>query len=1018
MRLSHFMSLPTMIVLLLLGTSLQASAQPTMIPSSAARYDISGVSVGYLENSQDYLFSNLNGQPEVDYMFSLGNPRSSSSIGILNLRASVDSRHTYFPFYQGGFYVRNATGVLLDPQDVATQAEVTIVNHGVQDNRVIIDYAEVIDGETLTKQYVLELIGNTLVMQLSDTTIQDTTAQYVGFHFGKARFIRDGKILELPGMPFPVIEGLENVYMSTYVDPLLSNLSRYEETREDIRGRIVTACNTPAWMAPEALEAGERMRVTAYFTLGNHWTDVLPVLRRSNSSTPKPSLVIDVSEAPLARSEALPYHVVRRWESPNNGRIDLDAQFELEQGSSAIIEVSLIEQSSPDTPRLLFSQMLNRGQKPVTAIEGEFPIQKGDQLLFTHKGPHSVSGGHLKSDIRIRLGNILYDCQYDFGPEQGEHQWYFEEVIQGERSPMLWNPQRGRWESLQTRAYQTADSLVSLSAPPGDAYKNAEAFLDQIDRMGVRNFHLMARGWNRNATDDIEAAPEYWGKRETLNRIHDNQNERGNTVLFDIPQSTIISTAVQALMAGEPAEPIVEELPEAPPEPTSPMTTFLQSLGEHISDAQTTGSAEGVMIQIPHPSRFGSLLPYDPGMQQFGPEGSSQTVRNLAAWADTLRAQGNPLFAELIGFPELDTILSAAGTADAIFAPYIPPATPGFIFDAYLRLQSDLGWVGLGGYNTFVANQMDSGPIDPRFFPMDLYHTYTLLLRRIPQVSGRVWYPSLTSRQQRKHWLESISLLQPVAEQYSEPGTTVEEIHYLEEDDWAVDLPTLLARERIEPIDHIRVQYSNNLIVYANTGNDIWRVLGIGLIQDRIAPGGFLAINGKAGLISIIGRRYDRPFSACVTQDYIFINSRDRELFEYEPFATDGMCRVNRTGFANRWDLVALDATEVLETEALQPLFRSNQRMDLIANWITPQRIEIEVLDISEGENLLDWFVLPDAEVDESTIQVLRERHDGEQDTVETTPIRSGLREGIRMTGIQRGDRLILTRSLPGTPGT
>ena len=1004
-----------------MGASM-AAAQPAYPPHAAIAYPTGEITVEFDGESGDYNLQNQAVDPPIVYQIKTND--SLLKQGHLSLQATVDERQRMIPCYVGGFYVRNASGQMLNPKEAASPTTSELIAHVQEGNRVIFDYADVIDGERLTKRYTFELVGNTLVMDLQDTTATETQARYVAFAFETPRYLRNGKIIDLPGVPFPIMQAMDAVFVSTYVDPFRSNLSGYEITRQNPSSIRASASNTPAWM--NLVEGKPRwpMHVRAYLTIDPEMLNVLPTKQhRPNANRLQNARsIIELSEQALAAPENMPYGLVRRWVAPANGTIDLEGQFSLRSEESAFCEVTLIETANPETPRSLFTQFLQTGEKDKTAIRGRFPVQEGDQLLFTHRGPAVMQGGALGIDITLYLGDQQYASLEHFGPNQGEMQWYYEEIRQGRRSPLLWNPQAQRWESPTTRAFQAAGRMVNRSGPRGDAFARAERFFDDLNALGFSQLGFVMPSWDDYAAAGAVSAdatdPQTWGSQQSLDALMARQEDAGNQVMRYVPKETLLSIGQQSIMQSAIQPAALQE------EGKTPMEIFVENTFTQLQDyIRQTSKQSGAMVQV--------FSPYDLALIQrrslkpqmvFGPLGSQKMLSFTNSLANETLAEGMPLLLDM-SEPDLQRFSPLLqGETSGVLAPLASDEQYSMVVDAALELFPLGSGVGLGGYGGFSPHHENDAPIDPRFYPFSDYLTSTVMFGRVPHLSDALWHTQMTYEEWRNQLVVALSLVYPVAAEYLAPGNQVEAIDYVAGVDERLRIEELIRQDRITEASRIIIRYANGLHVFANRDDQAWDARGSGLTQDRIQPGGFLAVNAQSGLLVLMGERFGRPFAASMTDNRFFLHSQDERLIEFGPYATDGLCMVYDSAWTERPNVILMNAREVLRADSLAPVMRSNERISAELRWTSPAQATVKITDAQGPSVMLELFALPNRLLEAQSLRITQIGPDDSTDVKEANwrMIEAGAAQGIRIGGVQTGQtfRIELEPRLESVPGS
>ncbi|RJP20979.1 MAG: hypothetical protein C4527_24340, partial [Candidatus Omnitrophota bacterium] len=518
--------------LLCVSLAAQAAVPYSLAPAAANRYPQENESTLFNPERNEYVLSYQDKDFALQYTFRTIDPVIQK--GLIHTRAAVDEKYRILPINQGGLYVRSATGVTIPPAQMAEQSDCTLVSHALEGNTIRLLYHETIDGATYQKQYSYRLCGKTLILRVTADAVADATSGYVGFDFGHSRFTLAPKIFILPNSPIPIVRTGKDFFLSTYVDPVLSNTGRYAQTIREVDTRTVQASNTPAWLLQVKDGRIPALDITAYITISKLMTDVVPsptVSLNSHADEMKKRIVVALNELPLASHPIQPVAIARRWESPASGLVDLRGTFALEGEGKANCEVRLFSVND-EKSHILFSQELDSFSKPSTGIEGAFPLAEGDQLSFLCSGPAVVNGGVILLRVQIDQNGKHFDSFYDFSDIQGHRGWHYEQILDQNTSLLLWNPKQNQWESTMTRSFQSADRIVCRSGRPGDAFAAAEYFFDEIRAMGLTGLHYILEGWSDHAR--ITLLPEdnrsdrVWGSVTTLKRLTEKEIKEGN----------------------------------------------------------------------------------------------------------------------------------------------------------------------------------------------------------------------------------------------------------------------------------------------------------------------------------------------------------------------------------------------------------------------------------------------------------------------------------------------------------
>ncbi|MBI1388745.1 MAG: hypothetical protein GC154_09895 [bacterium] len=904
-------------------------------------------------NTQEYTFSDISKQSPVEYSLRLSDPRMA--LGMIQVTGRLNTIQRFIPFYQAGFWIKDASGELLSPLKVASEGKTQLIDQKLEGNRLSLDYEDTIGGVSLRKRYEFSLRGKTLIMRLSDLTGPKDGFRYVGFSFGRARYLGRGRVMQLPTAPFPIMQSLGEYYLSTYIDPFLSNCNRFTYASKAFNTRMTTASNTPAWIEETPGEPHDPLHVTAYLTISDDPLEVLP--SRPAADDPAAAdlrnrIVMEWNETPFLPTGLSALSLARRWKAQQNGFINLNGTIELAGQRNAQCEVVLYP--SGGEPKLLFSQWLNPKDKPATGLTGEFPMTEGDELLFVCRTPAIMTDGEVKFRIQIKQGDETYDSLNDFSGVQGQRGWSYEEARDGDYSLLIWNEEKSRWESPGSRAWQTAYSLVCRSGPRGDAFATAKTFLEQFKAMGLDDTLMVLHNWDERARDEHNATAmqsDAWGAKASLESL----------------EQSLIASGVR-LATGMPHEAAID------------MTPFLStSIAELEED-----DGEGTFLSVAEPASSET-----PTADAEAGE-TNIDVMHIAPPSDPHLTEAVYRFAWNMPFPYL-----------------LPGEFPLYVDDALRNQRARRPVTGFGGYAAFLG-EPDDETVDARFFPMDEYLTATVCFGRVPHLSDAIWKPGQSAREIARDAVAAYGLLKPVMAEILDPFNAPSKIEYFDESGQAFDAKGVLLKRSLSELvnyNRLHIEYANGLNVWANRSNQEWHLESGMLGTDRIKPGGFLARNERTGVFAVIGRRGHRTYSASLNPTSIFIQSRDEGLLRLGDYAADGVCRMTQGPAAGLWNITLLNAHEVDESNRLRPLLRSNETIDCALQWLDPNHAKLTVFHCNDGA-MVELFAAPSAWFDDNApLNITRKRAGADdQAAVEWSRSENDGQPGIRVSGVNSGD--------------
>ena len=937
-----------------------AAAQQAAPPVGASAAPAASASVTFFVNSQQYEFSNPALETAPDFKIRISEPRVM--MGLISVQCYMTTMRT-IPIYQGGFWVQNATGQVFSPLQIAGLGECKMVRHAIEGNRLVLDYEEAVFGALLRKRFEFRLLGRSLELTLTDLGGPQEQARYIGFSFGPTRYVGRPKFLTFPTSPLPALQSLGRFYLSLYADPFRSNVNRFTYSARRESSRSFYASNTPAWIEPNEGEAEAPLKVVGYVTVSEDPLDVAPT--RPAALTPESRdlrrrIALDWSETPFVPLDRGYVTQIRRWSAPISGPVELNGTVQLSGSDQALFEVVL--ERPGEASRLLFSQMLDAKNKPATGLKGAFPIAQNDQLVFSFQSPAVMQGGAIDLRIQMKQGSALYDSMADFASTQGHKGWYYEQKHQQGSSLLLWNPTMQVWESPDSRSTQSALSAVARSGPKGDAFPVAAQFLSRLNDAGFLNPMFILREWDQHAVDviqDHEIGEDKWGSNEVLRSID------------------------AALTASQ-----VRTEYEWPPHPLENFSTLSQLT---ITDANEGSDLAAFLV--------------------------SDVEEEAAAEAET------PSAIPAASAPLVSATHEPVAPADERFtravyrfaegkenAALLPSDLPLLVDDALRNQRPASPIVGFGGYGKFLGDDDGAAWQDERFFPFDEYLTATAAFGRVPYISDRLWSAGRGPGEVLRRMIEAASLMQPVMAEILDPLNAVLNISYSNDKDESLGLqPLLYMRDLTEAgqYNRIHVQYANGMTVYANRSDSPWTVNESGLGVDSIAPGGFLARNERTGVVSLIALRGERTFSVSVSPNAYFINSRDGALLRVGAFAGDGLCKLSRNPFNQRWNVVLNGAHEIANSETLLPILRANHRIDAVMRWTGASTLTLDLYEADADICMVEIFDLPQDKIEDAKATI--QRSGGHEKDVALDIVSSSGQRGLRIVEVAPGDRLTLS---------
>ncbi len=985
----------------------------SLAPVSARNDSTKNNSVIYNKEADEY---NLGYKDDsIDLIYNIKNNDSSLLRGMISVRVMIGETERIIPIYQGGAIIRDASGKDWLPAENSKDRAVRLISHEIKDNGVLFQFEEIFKDQSLSKAYKFSISGKTLIIHATGVVTNSTSAYYAGFDIGKNRLISSPKIINFPSIPLPVTQINDKYFFSTYVDPLLSSTGHYEMTAE-IDRRAMQVSNTPAWLVADASGIRQPLDVVSYLTISNHVTDVLPSVSTSTKGADsiRDKVIVDIDNAPFAQYSLAPVETIRRWEVPESGNIKLKGVFQLQGGDFAVGSVVLLE-AKTDRERVLFSQVLDSSDKKAAGMEGDFPIEKGDQLLFTVSGSAIMDGGQVVLDVELVHNNNDFSSYRDFSNIQGENGWYYEQRLGADRRLMVWNAELTQWQSPFTRSFQNSSTLVCRSGYSGDVYKEAGRFFDQLHGMGLSDLAFLVRGWSDYArlapSPAMRHSSEIWGASVNLLEITRKEKERHNLVIPVVETKQIGLPDPATLLNGQSIANLQFLLFK-----DDLVGTSVEALHKYITDCDRKMHRSGLMLdaplgfdQISHSSLYYKML----GLKI--PSSNEAALQARKHISSIKKFAGEPL---LLAWNDLDARFDMYSSYlfGGIAASRDKMSNMNNLVDEDIRCGRLVGpRIGFGSYETFYQKNKSNTPTDVRLFPLDQYMTSTLAFGRAPMISGDVWFPGFNARDMRRYLMETIVLIQPVAREYLNRSNDVVKIGYYTEIDVhnEMSVDEVLLKNLEDKAVRVRIQYTDGLEIFANRCTGTWNIEGDDGMDIVIARDGFLARNAKTGLFSLIGALGDGTFSMQSTAKSDFLHSRDGNLIRGGKYSTDGMMHRWANEHSSHRNTACLAVTEVNQLEPLTPILRSNKRIDCSIHWISNEQVSIDIMKTDDGPILLEYFDAPQLWLENEgknlSIQRLVEGSPDAENPVNWYIAASNSRSGIRFTDIQQGEQYVIT---------
>ena len=904
--------------------------------------------------------------------------------GTLSVRFKADEQRSITPIFNSGLLVRDATITLLQPDDRKRPSPGDKIEHFMEKNRVHLMHTLDMGGKLIREELIYQIKGKTLIIEASATLSLNSSQNYAGFKFGQGRFSKKTGVFLLPTEPLPSVVSHDNLFISTYVDPFLSTTGKYENTAKTEGDNSFEASNTPAYVISDDQGKISEFHVTAYLTISKNFKDVLPLIPsqpKNVSNSTRNNVIIDLSENLLAEPQRTTERIIRRWEAPDSGLVRLNGTAALAGDGKAIFEVAY-KQTQIDKTRILFSQTLDPLTKPETGIKGNFPVEKGDQLLFITYGPAVMTGGDTRLAVEIQHNDTIYDSVKDYSSTQGQKNWYYEWESGGNRSLMLWNSKQLRWDHPENRSYQTDTAMVCRMGQNGDAFAAAELFIRSLQKLGIHNVSYILRDWAGHSRvtmlPEAEKNDAVWGLSQTLQRIVQGIINNGDQII----------------------------LPVKPDSGYKTLAELQTNLNQKIKSTKELIPFQTVLLDTSSVLNPENPLFLNPETGKEGERSSKAAWQRIDSFISSFKTQ-NGVALLVKGDSSVNRVDAfLASFVDGVFPPISEKSNSRNIIDEDLLIgRKNTTRIGAGSYNQYLENKSNQ-PVDPRLFPLDQYWATTVAYARVPYFSDLVWNAGITQRDLRKMIFEFTNLLQPVAKEYLDAANDVKQILYYGDDIQAATTELVLSQKKQDQATRVKIEYTNGLSLQVNRSSKLWNPNEKTVSEILLNSDGFMASNEKTQLVSIIGAQ-GNPFTASSVQGNLFLNSRSKKLITFRSIATDGMVKLSPSAIPGHQNITILDTCELRKND-LTPILLSNNRIDALIQWTNPKTIEVEILEAQAEPALLELYLFPQEWMQQKeSIQVSLLQENGTMvKDVYWSPVQTKEWKGIRLPEIKTGTTL------------
>ncbi|NJN66143.1 MAG: hypothetical protein HC884_05225 [Chloroflexaceae bacterium] len=486
--------------------------------------------VGYDGTTSTYVFT-YTGSYTATYTLNLHD--SPVQTGRLRVGAEINDGPMAYPIATGGPRYRRSDGTILEPDDLASLAAISLDSHRLVGDFLRLDYTVTLDGTSHHLRYDLWLRGGTLVWQVSDVS-RDTSGwdNFWGFRIGASAATPAAHALTLPYMPDPVAAYGPGSFFSAYLDRGKSHSYRFERVLDEPGGDQVSAYNLGI---PEPDSAGriEPLDETGYLIVSPEIADVLPAPQHEPSPF-RPDLnhrlTLDVWGVSGNWHHPWPFDAVRAWTSPVTGRVTITGYAADENPDCGNGVVVSIRHNDLEIWSAVIDNGDATGVEPLLTVD----VVTGDTLYFhiNHRGENNRCDSTRWQPV-ITTPDAVYDAALDWSDKQGENNWrYLEYRGANGYQEMTW--QDDHWAG--TRPYS---QLWQTGGHPGEG-TNADMFLhfggllDSLERYGIRDLNVILHIWQRYGYD-IKLPTHYpanpdWGGSEAMRALVNHARATGHRI--------------------------------------------------------------------------------------------------------------------------------------------------------------------------------------------------------------------------------------------------------------------------------------------------------------------------------------------------------------------------------------------------------------------------------------------------------------------------------------------------------
>ena len=497
---------------------LEAKQPGVLLPVGAKPGEAFATETVFDEVAQSYRFT-YRGNDTIIYVVPLQD--WSLQHGLLRVQTSINSGPEFSPVAWAGPSYRNATGEVVSSYKLAVDANTAMTSHTLNDNVVLVSYAQAIEGAILTRNIELRLIGRTLEFHIyGGSTVG--RRNYAGFDFDRSENTPNWHLVDIPFLPESVVAFGGCYFYTTYLDRTLSHSIQVSPSAIGYSPTSVYA-GTISRNVEDSSGHVPMLDETGYITVSPDVYDVLPKPAREPSSFRADlghRVVLDLwrNDGGHAANDSVQLYGARIWVSPTSGSVHISGNAhdaDPNCGDGVVVRIL-------DGGLTLWAQALENGDITGINFELDTDVVPGSQLIFRIEQRENNDCDSTYFNPTIVLNSIVYSAASDFRNFQGYHNWYYRELDNGIYHDLHWDT-HGYWQGSATWTRLWADGGHPGIGEGNKTWTKAEGFLFKLHEYGLEELAVIYHTWQRYGYDTglpthYPANPA-WGTADELHRL-------------------------------------------------------------------------------------------------------------------------------------------------------------------------------------------------------------------------------------------------------------------------------------------------------------------------------------------------------------------------------------------------------------------------------------------------------------------------------------------------------------------